>query len=47
MEFVSIHTRDEQPGIATILLSRPPTNALTRQVCREITRRRSRNRRTR
>jgi len=36
MEFVSIHTRDEQPGIATILLSRPPTNALTRQVCREI-----------
>jgi enoyl-CoA hydratase len=36
MEFVSIHTRDEAPGIATILLSRPPTNALTRQVCREI-----------
>ena len=36
MEFVSVHTRDEQPGIATLLLSRPPTNALTRQVCREI-----------
>jgi enoyl-CoA hydratase len=35
-EFVSIHTRDEQPGIATILLTRPPTNALTRQMCREI-----------
>ena len=35
-EFVSIHTLDEQPGIATLLLSRPPTNALTRQVCREI-----------
>jgi enoyl-CoA hydratase len=35
-EFVSVHTRDEQPGIATLLLSRPPTNALTRQVYREI-----------
>jgi enoyl-CoA hydratase len=35
-EFVSIHTSDEQPGIATLLLSRPPTNALTRQVHREI-----------
>jgi enoyl-CoA hydratase len=35
-EFVSIHTSDEQPGIATLLLSRPPTNALTRQVYREI-----------
>ena len=35
-EFVSIHTIDEHPGIATLLLSRPPTNALTRQVCREI-----------
>ena len=35
-EFVSIHTLDEHPGIATLLLSRPPTNALTRQVCREI-----------
>jgi enoyl-CoA hydratase len=35
-EFVSVHTGAEQPGIATLLLSRPPTNALTRQVYREI-----------
>ena len=35
-EFVSIHTIDEHPGIATLLLSRPPKNALTRQLCREI-----------
>jgi enoyl-CoA hydratase len=35
-EFVSVHTFDEHPGIATLLLSRPPTNALTRQMCREI-----------
>jgi enoyl-CoA hydratase len=35
-EFVSIHTLDEHPGIATLLLSRPPTNAITRQMCREI-----------
>jgi enoyl-CoA hydratase len=35
-EFVSIHTFDEHPGIATLLMSRPPTNALTRQMCREI-----------
>jgi enoyl-CoA hydratase len=35
-EFVSIHTFDEHPGIATLLMSRPPTNALTRQLYREI-----------
>ncbi len=35
-EFVSIHTSDEQPGIATLLLSRPPSNGLTRQLYREI-----------
>jgi enoyl-CoA hydratase len=35
-EFVSVHTSDEQPGIATLLLSRPPNNALTRQVYREL-----------
>jgi len=35
-EYVSVHTSDEQPGIATLLLSRPPTNALTRQVYREL-----------
>jgi enoyl-CoA hydratase len=35
-EFVSVHTSDDQPGVATLLLSRPPTNALTRQIYREI-----------
>ena len=35
-EFVSIHLGDEHPGIATLLVSRPPTNALTRQLYREI-----------
>src|SRR5215471_21556465 len=35
-EFVSVHTGDVQPGVATLLLSRPPTNALTRQTYREI-----------
>lgn len=35
-EFVSVHTSDDQPGVATLLLSRPPTNALTRQVYREL-----------
>ena len=32
-EFVSAHVTD---GIGTLLLSRPPANALTRQMCREI-----------
>lgn len=36
-EFVGVHTGEEQPGIATLLLSHPPTNALTRQVYRELT----------
>lgn len=36
-EFVSVHTSDQQPGVATLLLSRPPTNALTRQVFTELT----------
>jgi enoyl-CoA hydratase len=35
-EFVSVVVSDEQPGIATLLLSRPPTNALTRQAYREL-----------
>jgi enoyl-CoA hydratase len=35
-EFVSVHTGDEQPGIVTVLLSRPPTNGLSRQVYREL-----------
>jgi enoyl-CoA hydratase len=35
-EFVSIHVGPERPGVGTLVLSRPPTNALTRQVYREI-----------
>jgi enoyl-CoA hydratase len=35
-EFVGVRTSDQQRGIATLLLSRPPTNALTRQVYREL-----------
>lgn len=36
-EFVSVHTDPSVPGVGTILLNRPPTNALTRQVYRELT----------
>lgn len=39
-EFVSVHVADDATadarGIATVLLNRPPTNTLTRQVCREL-----------
>lgn len=35
-EFVSVHISGEHPGVGTLLLSRPPTNALTRQVYREV-----------
>lgn len=35
-EFVSVHFDAERPGVGTVVLSRPPTNALTRQVYREI-----------
>lgn len=36
-EFVSIHVGDaEAPGVATLLVSRPPTNVLSRQLCREL-----------
>jgi enoyl-CoA hydratase len=35
-EFVSIHVGAERPGIGTLAVSRPPTNAMTRQVYREI-----------
>ncbi|HZA10592.1 enoyl-CoA hydratase [Mycobacterium sp.] len=35
-EFVSVHVDDNRPGIGTIVLSRPPANALTRQAYREI-----------
>lgn len=35
-EFVSIHVGADRPGIGTLVVSRPPTNAMTRQVYREI-----------
>jgi enoyl-CoA hydratase len=35
-EFVSVHVDVDRPGIGTIVLDRPPTNALTRQAYREI-----------
>lgn len=35
-EFVSIHTDAARPGLGTVLLNRPPTNALTRQAYREL-----------
>jgi enoyl-CoA hydratase len=35
-EFVSLHTSEGQPGIITVLLTREPTNALTRQAYREL-----------
>ena len=35
-EFVSVHVDEDHPGVGTLALSRPPTNAMTRQVYREI-----------
>jgi len=35
-EFVSVHVGADHRGIGTIVLSRPPTNTLTRQAYREI-----------
>ncbi|HEU4363414.1 MAG TPA: enoyl-CoA hydratase [Mycobacterium sp.] len=35
-EFVSVHVGPAVPGVGTVVLSRPPNNALTRQVYREI-----------
>lgn len=35
-EFVDLYTHADQPHVGTILLSRPPTNALTRQMYREL-----------
>jgi enoyl-CoA hydratase len=35
-EFVSVHVSQEHPGVGTLVLSRPPTNALTRQIYREL-----------
>jgi len=35
-EFVSVRLGTHHPGVGTLALSRPPTNAMTRQVYREI-----------
>ncbi|MGI9124265.1 MAG: enoyl-CoA hydratase [Mycobacterium sp.] len=35
-EFVGVHTHEDQPGIGTVLITREPTNALTRQAYREL-----------
>jgi enoyl-CoA hydratase len=35
-EFVTVHVSADRPGIGTLAISRPPTNAMTRQVYREI-----------
>ena len=35
-EFVSVRLGKQHPGVGTLALSRPPTNAMTRQVYREI-----------
>jgi enoyl-CoA hydratase len=35
-EFVSVHLDADRPGVGTLVLSRPPTNSMTRQVYREI-----------
>jgi enoyl-CoA hydratase len=35
-EFVGIHVSAQRPGVGTLVVSRPPTNAMTRQVYREI-----------
>jgi enoyl-CoA hydratase len=35
-EFVGLHLGANHPGVGTLALSRPPTNAMTRQVYREI-----------
>ncbi len=35
-EFVFVHVDEDHPGVGTLALSRPPTNAMTRQVYREI-----------
>ena len=35
-EFVGVHVSDLQPGVGTLVLNREPTNALSRQVYREL-----------
>jgi len=37
-EFVSVRLGTQHPGVGTLALSRPPTNAMTRQVYREMER---------
>jgi enoyl-CoA hydratase len=36
-EFVGLVTHPDHPGVGTLLLNRPPTNALSRQMLRELT----------
>lgn len=35
-EFVTVHVSEQHPGVGTLLLTREPTNALTRQAFREL-----------
>ena len=35
-EFISVHLSDRHPGIGTVVLTRDPTNSLTRQAYREL-----------
>lgn len=35
-EFVGVHVNEHQPGVGTLVINRAPTNALTRQVYREL-----------
>ncbi len=35
-EFASVHIGEQHPGVGVLLVSRPPTNALTRQTYREL-----------
>ncbi len=35
-EFVSIHVNEQHPRVGTLLISRAPSNTLTRQTCREL-----------
>lgn len=35
-EFVSVHVSEQHPGLGTLLLSRTPSNRLSRQTCREL-----------
>ncbi|WP_431232888.1 enoyl-CoA hydratase [Mycolicibacterium psychrotolerans] len=35
-EFVTVHVGEQHPGVGVLLVSRPPTNALTRQTYREL-----------